>query len=174
MTQNQAVYLHKRAKPLCFSLKMHRNEMFQIWKCSFPLKLFLICSLLFFFPLEIIINFNWKWQMKEENSCTEKSVQTTPFFLMPLIPPKTLMFCVVPSLHTTPFSAVGRWLDFIVFHRKRYSRWLKLSFLMVTAASLVTDVAFGPTLACDCTVQHSSCVHSSPYTHISYFLFSVL
>lgn len=62
----------------------------------------------FRFPLEIIINFNWNWQMKEENGCTEKSVQTTPFFLMLLIPSKILIFCVVPSLHTIRFSALGR------------------------------------------------------------------
>lgn len=37
-----------------------------------------------------------------------------------------------------------------------------------------SQVAFGPTFAHDCAVQHSSSVHSFPYTYISYFLFTVL
>lgn len=51
VTQNQVKYLHKRAKPVGFSPRMHRNELFGIWNCSFPFKLFLRSSFVIFFFL---------------------------------------------------------------------------------------------------------------------------
>lgn len=110
VTQNQVMYLHERAKPLYFSPKMHRNEVFGIWNCSFPFKLFLRSSLLYFF-------FSWKWlliligssKLRKKKVVWTDFFCTTPFLLMMLILSKTslnILCCPFPPF--PPLLSTGK------------------------------------------------------------------
>lgn len=101
--------------------------------------------------------------MKEEKGCTENFLKC---------------FYVVRSLPFHHFSALGRLL---VFNCVLYEDMFQVPRALLSDGHcyLICNwydrrVAFGATIARDCTVQHSSCARSFPYTIISYFLFTAL
>lgn len=101
--------------------------------------------------------------MKGEKGCTENFIKC---------------FFVVRSLPFHHFSALGRLL---VFNCILYEGMFQVPRALLSDGHCYlicnwydSRVAFGATIARDCTVQHSSCARSFPYTIISYFLFTAL